>query len=263
MGAPDNTWYNRPEHLLTAAALKIDPRRVVGVPFDVRTEAPGTYDPYAAGAPVTIFGGGIRNAYDLVWHSNGFLYIPTNGSAAGGNCPASPVGVTQSVPGITNAPTQDDFLFKVEEGGYYGHPNPTRGNYVMNGGNPTSGVDPAEVITIGSNPGYPVGVQPDANYRGFAWNFGRNRSPDGAIEYVSSTFGGALANKLLVAEYSGGDDILAFELNADGSVAGVTQVMAGFSDPLDLVEDTRNGNIYVTEFFGGGQWGQISLLTPQ
>lgn len=263
MGAPDNTWYNRPEHLLTAAVLKIDPRRAVGLPLDVRTEAPGTYDPFAVGAPVTIFAAGIRNAYDLAWHSNGHLYIPTNGSAAGGNCPASPQGVTPSVPGITSAPTQDDFLFRVEEGGYYGHPNPTLGHYVMNGGNPTAGVDPAEVITVGSNPGYPVGVQPDVNYRGFAWNFGRNRSPDGLIEYKSSTFGGALAGKLLVVEYSGGDDILAFALNPNGTVAGVTQVMAGFSDPLDLVEDTRNGNIYVTEFFGGGQWGQISLLTPQ
>ena len=33
---------------------------------------------------------GIRNAYDLVWHSNGHLYVPTNGSAAGGNTPAVP-----------------------------------------------------------------------------------------------------------------------------------------------------------------------------
>jgi hypothetical protein len=262
MGAPDNTWYNRSEHLLSAANLRIDPRQVIGLPIDVRTEAPGTYNPYAAGAPVTIFGAGIRNAYDMVWHSNGFLYCPTNGSAAGGNCPASPAGVTPSVPAITNGPTQDDFLFKVAQGGYYGHPNPTRGQYVMNGGNPTAGADPAEVVTSGSNSGYPVGVQPDVNYRGFAWNFGRNRSPDGVIEYKSSTFGGALARKILVVEYSGGDDILALALNPDGSVSGVTQVIAGLQDPLDLVEDTRNGNIYVAEFFNGGQWGQISLLTP-
>jgi regulation of enolase protein 1 (concanavalin A-like superfamily) len=262
MGAPDDTWFNRSEHLLSAAVLKIDPRRLTGYPFNVQTESPGTYNPYAAGVPVTIFGMGNRNSYDLVWHSNGFLYCPTNGSAAGGNCPASPAGVTPVVPAITNGPTQDDFLFKVVQGGYYGHPNTTRGQYVMNGGNPTSGTDPAEVVTSGSNPGYPVGVQPDSNYRGFAWNFGRNRSPDGAIEYKSATFGGALTNKLLVVEYSGGDDILALALDANGNVSGVTQVIAGLNDPLDIVENQSNGSVYVAEFYNGGAFGQISLLTP-
>ena len=133
---------------------------------------------------------------------------------------------------------------------------------LMNGGNPTSGADPAEVVTSRSNPGYLVGVQPDANYRGFAWNFGRNRSPDGAIEYKSATFGGALTNKLLVVEYSGGDDILALALDANGNVSGVTQVIAGLIDPLDIVENQSNGSIYVAEFYSGGAFGQISLLTP-
>ena len=48
------------------------------------------YDPFAADAVVKIFATGQRNAYDLVWHSNGFLYVPTNGSAAGGNTPDDP-----------------------------------------------------------------------------------------------------------------------------------------------------------------------------
>ena len=42
------------------------------------------YDPFAEDAVVKIFATGVRNAYDLVWHSNGQLYVPTNGSAAGG-----------------------------------------------------------------------------------------------------------------------------------------------------------------------------------
>jgi len=54
-----------------------------------------------------------------------------------------------------------------------------------------------------------VDTQPDPNYKGFAYDFGRNRSTNGVIEYKSDTFGGALKNKLLVVEYSGGDDILA------------------------------------------------------
>ena len=273
MGAPDNAWYNRPERLLNAAVLRIDPTVTTGLPIDVQTEdydnTTGSYNPYAVGAPVQLFATGIRNAYDLVWHTNGNLYCPTNGSAAGGNTPASPTGITPAVPAVLNAPTQDDFLFKVVGGGYYGHPNPLRGNYVLNGGNPTAGVDPAEVVAVGKNAGYPVGTQPDANYRGYAVDLGRNRSPDGAIEYMSNTFGGALAHKLLTCEYSAGQDIVAVNFDANGNASadpntGKTeiQVFGGLTNPLDLTEDRRNGSLYVSEFLGGGASGRISLLRP-
>ena len=65
----------------------------------LRTE--DTEVPYvlADDAPVTIFAAGIRNAYDLVWHSNGYLYVPTNGTAYG-DTPASPPGVAPAVPGL-------------------------------------------------------------------------------------------------------------------------------------------------------------------
>ncbi|NJR66406.1 MAG: hypothetical protein HC772_15520 [Leptolyngbyaceae cyanobacterium CRU_2_3] len=122
-------------------------------------------------------------------------------------------------------------------GGYYGHPNPLRQEYILNGGNPTSGKDAAEVITQGANPGYPVGTLPDPDYKGFAYDFGRNRSPNGAIEYKSNTFNGALKNKLLVVEYSGGDDILSINLDANGNVSGTTQLASGFINPLDLAEN--------------------------
>ena len=272
MGAPDSAWYNRPERLLSATVLQIDPYRTTGLPINVQTEpcdahcqgtgTTGSYNPYAADAPVKIYATGIRNAYDLAWHSNGKLYVPTNGSAAGGNTPDDPR--TSANEGLTNVATQDDFLFKVEPGGYYGHPNPKRNEYVMNGGNPTSSIDPGEVVATGSYAGYAVGTKADPNWRGFAFNFGRNRSPNGVIEYKSNTFGGKLKGKLLVVEYSAGDDILALPLGADGNVlsSGVTQVIAGLSDPLDLIEDTRNGNLYVGELIGGGTSGQISLLRP-
>ncbi len=139
----------------------------------------------------------------------------------------------------------------------------------MNGGNPTTGVDPAEVVQEVSSrgtvyAGYSVGIQPDPDYQGFAYDLGRNRSPNGAIEYQSDTFGGALKNKLLVVEYSGGDDILALAPDASGNIprGNVTQVISGLTDPLDLVEDTKKnvGNLYVAELIDGGASGQISLL---
>ncbi len=46
----------------------------------MRTEAGGSYDPYDPGAALTIYATGVRNAYDLLWHSNGRLYVPVNGS---------------------------------------------------------------------------------------------------------------------------------------------------------------------------------------
>lgn len=284
MGAPDSAWYNRPERLLSGAVLRIDQGQFEQRPpggFNVQTEPytnkagqtvtnpQGYYNPndskWNGKAPVQIYASGTRNAYDLVWHSNGKLYVPTNGSAAGGNTPDDPR--TTANEALRNVATQNDYLFKVEKGGYYGHPNPKRNEYIMNGGNPTSGKDPAEVIAQGSYAGYPVGTKPDPNYRGFTYDFGRNRSPNGVTEYKSSTFNGALKNQLLVTEYSGGDDLLALKLDTNGNVVGATQAASGFSDPLDVVEDTKNngniGTLYVAELPNGGiAGGRITRLRP-
>lgn len=270
MGAPDDAWANRNERLLTGAVLQIDPNQTVPVGgLNVQTENRGTnnYDPYASGAAVKLYATGTRNPYDLVWHSNGKLYVPTNGSAAGGNTPNDPATTVNEA--LTGVGTQNDYLFKVAKGGYYGHPNPLRSEYIMNGGNPTSGVDSAEVVRQVTSTGtvyegYAVGTQPDPNYQGFAYDFGRNRSPNGIIEYKSDTFGGALKNKLLVVEYSGGNDILALETDINGDIprGKVTQVISGLSDPLDLIEDTKKniGNLYVAELINDGAAGRISLL---
>jgi hypothetical protein len=233
----------------------------------------GTYNPLAAGAPVTVYASGLRNAYDLVWHSNGQLYAPTNGSASGGSAPATPSPLPAScssridsgtngaytgpqVPGLTSVPTaQDDFLFRVVKGGYYGHPNPLRCEWVLNGGNPTSGVDPAEVSQ------YPVGTLPDRNWRGSSFDFGLHYSPDGAIEYKSTAFSSALRGKLLVVRYSAGDDIIVLTPGPSGDITSADAAvpgLSGFVDPLDLVENTANGNLYVTEL--GAQ--RITLLRP-
>ncbi|MEO6437384.1 MAG: fibronectin type III domain-containing protein, partial [Tepidisphaeraceae bacterium] len=150
---------------------------------------------------------------------------------------------------------QNDYLYNVVQGGYYGHPNPSRYEYVLNGGNPTSSTDPEQVTS------YPVGTLPDRNYRGAAFDFGGKRSPNGVIEYKSNAFGGALAGKLLVVRYSGGDDIIILTPDANGNiVASQTGApgMTAFNNPLDLIEDTLNGNLYVAELGGS----QITLLRP-
>jgi hypothetical protein len=293
-GAPDPTWYNRQEHLLSSALLRIDLTLLTG-PINVQTEplpppAPppdggtddagpppvfgpplpvwdgGIYDPHAPGAPVTLYGEGIRNAYDLVWHSNGHLYAPANGTAAGGNTPASPPGVTPVVPALISVPTQDDFLFDVVPGGYYGHPNVARGQYVLNGGNPTAGIDPDEVAPSDGGVGYPVGTLPDKNWKGSIYDFSRNRSPDGALESKGPAFGGALHGYLFVVEYSAGDDVVAVPIPPDGGTidrTGVLQIASGLSDPVDIAEDLATGNLYVAQLVqGGADGGAIILLRP-
>lgn len=279
MGAPDPAWYNRAERLLSGAVLQIDPTKTPPAGgFNVQTEnyvnssgvtTTGNYNPSATDAPVKIFATGVRNGYDLVWHSNGNLYVPTNGSAAGGRTPDNPATTVNE--GLTKVATRNDYLFKIPSGGggYYGHPNPKRNEYILNGGNPTNAVDTAEVVKpFPDSPysGYSVGTQPDPNYQGFAYDFGRNRSPNGVIEYKGDKFGGALKNKLLVVEYSGGDDILALNPGADGNIprGNVTKVFSGLTDPLDLIEDTKKnfGNLYVAELPNdGASGGRISLLS--
>lgn len=283
MGAPDSPWGFQPERLLSGATLRVDVSQITSPPLNVQTEAGNSYDPFVPGAPLTIFGRGIRNAYDLVWHSNGRLYVPANGSAAGGNIPrydASQGDCSTRPEGGYSGPvlddpsdvsgqyssdqtdgwrvnqTQSDFLFQVEEDGYYGHPNPARCEWIMNGGGAANDATRVE--------GYPSSVSADPNYRGIAFDFGLNVSPNGAIEYQSNTFGGALRGKLLVTRYSNFDDILAVDVDSSGTVVGSEPIVlqARFADPLDLVEDTRNGNLYVSEYDErGGQSSSSAKLT--
>ncbi|WP_345162583.1 InlB B-repeat-containing protein, partial [Pontibacter saemangeumensis] len=283
MGAPDAAWNFRPERLLTAAVLRLDivKAQQQSLPIDAKTEEGGSYNPKAPNAPLTIFASGIRNAYDLVWHANGQLYVPTNGSAAGGNVPALNAGSIWSngqvyngpdIPAMTNVrDTQSDYLFRVLKGGYYGHPNVLRNEYILNGGNPTAGTDPGEVVWTanGETYGYPVGTPREPLHQGWAFDFGLNKSPNGVIMYKSSAFDGKLKGKLLVCRFSGGDDIMVLEpgtTNLDIIRATEGSVIPGFrrpfANPLDVTEDTRTGNLYISEYFDGNGDGQprITLL---
>lgn len=277
LGKADSVWGMRNEHQLTAAILRLDTAAVVARrasgqgPLNVKTESGGTYNAFAANAPLTIYASGVRNAYNVLYHSNGRLYAPTNGSAAGGNTPGTPSNMFSNnrIDFAANGPytgpsvaaingvstTQDDFLFSIQQNGYYGHPNPTRSEYVLHGGNPTSGADPNEVLN------YSVGTKPDRNYRGAAFTFGKNFSPNGAIEYRSNSFKGALKGRILVTRYSGGDDVIVLSTDASGNITKADTGVAGLThlvDPLDLAEDLKTGCVFVVEF--GAE--RITLLRP-
>jgi hypothetical protein len=295
-GLYDKGW-QRDETLLAGAILRLDTKMlsVQKLPLDVKTTAnqevinkasssypkmaDGTYNPYSSISPLTIYASGIRNAYDLLWHSNGQLYIPANGSGGGGNSPASVNGTKRpdntfynrpDVASTEDIPVQHDWLFRVNPDrgvGYYGHPNPLRGEYVINRGYP-------------DNPAYSPKIKPDMNYRGAAFDFGFNKSPNGVIEYRSNSFNGVLKGKLLICRFSGGGDIMVLEpgsikrlhlvdnnkdsiydivRSSSGSGNYGLQGMVGFANPLDITEDIINGNLYVSEF----NWNENPNLTSQ
>jgi hypothetical protein len=255
-GAPDKKWNFRPERLLTAAVLRLDPKLAGDKTIDVKTDEGGSYDPTKPGAALTIYATGVRSGFDVLWHSNGSLYVALNGAAAGGNVPGSPNGASQFVPQINNiTETTNDLLLRIVKGGYYGHPNPRRGQYVLMGGNPTNGVDPQEITE------YPVGTKPGPNWVPPVYDFGKSISPNGMIEYKGDFFGGALNGKIIVTRFSGYDDLFVLSPGNDGSISQTLGGIDGFkqfTDPLDLVEDEKSGCIYVAEY--GGQ--KLSLLRP-
>ncbi len=271
-GVADNSWGSRPETLLTAAVLVFDKNDPAvqdaissGTPIDVKTgeawpggngdTSVGTYSPYATNAPLKIFATGVHNAYDLVWHSNGYLYVPTNGTAGDSESPdfnpndgtdysycstvradGRSAAQLPAVDGINNNSgatgmqgtheTQRDFMFVVgpNGGGYFGHPNPARCEWTLNIGNPLA--DKNEPGEGGGGSRYAVGTPPDPNYRGYSnvqmdeqvYDFGFNKSPNGIIEYKSDKFDGKLQGRLLVARFSNNNDIIVIQVADDGSV---------------------------------------------
>ncbi|WP_158267542.1 beta-xylosidase family glycoside hydrolase [Adhaeribacter arboris] len=303
MGAYDRSWQQE-ESLLAGTVLRLDLNKLTNftLPLNARTTADqslintapaesvwlidGTYNPYATNAPLTIYASGVRNAYDLVWHSNGQLYLPTNGSAAGGNSPASVPGTRRpdgtfydgpAVAATTGVQVQNDWLFRVNPQrplGYFGHPNPMRGEFLAFRG-------------FKDNNLYPVGTGSDANFRGAAFDFELNKSPNGIIEYKSETFNGALKGKLFVCRFSGGSDIVILEPGSkvydpaispendkkydivkvqSGSGLFGIEGLSGFANPLDITEDVQTGNLYVIEFNWNNsrdKTSQITLLRPK
>jgi glucose/arabinose dehydrogenase len=252
-GGPDQSWGFRAETPMSASILVADvlhdSRFAGSASVNVNTET--GYNPDAANAPVKIFAEGLRNPFDLVWHANGSLYSAVNESAAG-NTPAGPGGNPEALNGL---PAGRDYLARVIAGKYYGHPNPSRNHYVLNGGNPTAAVDPFET------PQYGVGVQPDAKYQRPILDLGLHRSANGIDQYTPNTFGAVMQGKLVIAEYSNGDDIIAVN---PANVADRFQVASGFFNPLDVRVSQSTGRIYVAEYGTDpdGSGGHITLLTP-
>ncbi len=184
------------------------------------------------GDDVSVFAAGTRNPYDLVVHSNGYVYATDNapsGPDASLTCSTSASGVSFH-----------DELNLIETGNYYGHPNRNRGRFDAR----QCTYHPPEG---GSGVGFtgPIAMLPE------------HCSCDGIAEYTASAFGGALQGDLLFAEYIGGR-VTRAELSADGrSVVSLSSLATGFSGSLDVAMGP-DGTIFVAELNAD----RISYLAP-
>ncbi len=256
--------WGRDETPLSATILVADVNAVGfgggSLPVDVQTTGPVNYDPNAPGAPVEIFATGTRNTYDMVWHSNGTLYTCINQ----GDYPTASTPSCGGAPALLS-PHSSEVLVKIQSGKYYGHPNPTRNECVLNGGNPTAGIDPWEITD------YPVGIAPDSDFDPSLLIYDLladgGLSPDGIAEYLAP---GPLQNNLLIAFFSNTFTIQSYALDGSGLVTSgdalrdVEGDAIKFIHPLDVTVHPVGGRVYVADFgfWGPGTGGGVWVLDP-
>jgi hypothetical protein len=273
----------RPEQPLCAALLVADVK-APGFDGDCRPDVDldgarmdsSGIAPHDVPCDVGVFASGLRNSFDAVFHSNGSVYATDNALGVEGTFPdLAPTPLAWDRSGSCEGPVRgaalnshnpgvrNDLLLRLDEGGYYGHPNPSRGECVFYAGNPTAAADTVIPQTGGGTTtldvtGYPVGLLPDPRYRPAMYSFGEHRSANGMIEYRSDAFCGALEGDLLVTYYANTDQIRRLTLSADGTrvvsegtLPRSTTAAGGATlvDPLPITQDPL-GRIYVGEFGG-------------
>lgn len=249
----------QPETPLSAAILAVDLNHKLWKsesPVDVRQ-----FDATTNPAALSVFATGIREAYDLCWHSSGGLFAGVNMNDTNDKTPAH-----NELPAVSARPAE--MMVRIVQGKYFGHPNPSRNEWVLLGGNPTEGVDPWEVTSL------PVGTQPEANFDPslLIRDLEKDKGPsaDGVCEWLND---GPLKHRLLFCFYTATRGIHSYKLSDDGTQIVDHQPLVDdddrilrFGAPLDVVFDPR-GWLYVADFSApergdSGKAGGVWLVKP-
>ncbi len=159
-------------------------------------------------------------------------------------------------------------MLRIVRGNYYGHPNPSRNEWVLLGGNPTSGIDPWEVAVL------PVGTQPEKSFDPslLIRDLEQDKGPsaDGVCEWTSP---GPLSGRLLFCFYTATRGIHTYKVSREGRSVSDPQALVDqqhrllrFGAPLDVVHDER-GWLYVADFSApsrgdSGKAGGVWLVKP-
>ena len=246
MGATDGTW-KRAEHLLSAAVLELDPAKLpANLPVDVST--PDMVKEPSSNRADREHLQPVRRqcAADVLRHRHPQRLRPglaqqrqpvrrhqrlgcrwQHPGRARDTCPrpapTAPTAATPvpSAPALTNnRQDETDYFFNVKKGKYYGHPNPLRCEYILNAGNPT-GYTGNPLFKVNA---YPAGQQADPNYDLANVNdAGMHASANGSLEYQNAgAFGGALKGKLVQVRYSANQELVTFDVRANGNLSSAT-----------------------------------------
>ncbi|MCH7721562.1 MAG: Ig-like domain-containing protein, partial [Planctomycetes bacterium] len=236
-GTPSLAFSSTPERYLSAALLRANVKgAAASFPIDVRNIngaadlIPGVFEIYATGT---------RNPYDFVFHSNGNLYLNDNGPNAGsGNTP----GPAQACSGGESIDPgfRADQLHIISQGDYAGHPNPARGECILDDG------------TMYSTPKTPL-----PNYTSPLLLFAAGNSTNGIEEYKADAFGAQMQGNLISATWAGNQNVRRAVLAADGQSVLFEENLAAFQQPLDVTVSS-DGTIFVAEHGGDA----ISALVP-
>ncbi|MGB5713586.1 MAG: malectin domain-containing carbohydrate-binding protein [Waterburya sp.] len=206
-----------------------------------------------ADAPMRVFADGLRNQYDIELTEDGQLYTVDNGS--NGNLGGNPVdanGTPTDQPGAgeaTNTPNNGgagdpEPLFLLEDGGYYGHPSPSRSNQDLpwtvydDDGNPDGSLSPNSVASLADlvpdgvdiADGFVIdpskftsdptrlaqsGIRIERNSAESNALITLGSSSNGLVEYTDDVFGGGLQGSLIVTQFNG--NITLLNLSDDGT----------------------------------------------
>jgi glucose/arabinose dehydrogenase/N-acetylneuraminic acid mutarotase len=274
-GAPAAFFGNVPEYALSGAILSVDLRRLGGRAYDLPTlddpSRSGVHDendPFGGnkglnqarlvpGGPVQVFASGLRNPYDVVVTAEGRVYTIQNGPNAGYG--GQPVG--EGPEGrCTNAPRKGgqrglDTLHLLHQHGYYGHPNPTRGN-------PQAAVPSEELPVPEAHPIECEYVPPSE--RNAMARFAA--STNGLAEYTASNLAGSLEGDLIAVALSG--EVYDLRLSDDGRRVLRRDVLARLAAPLDVTTQGSDaifpGTIWVAQYAGGTPTNDsIAVLEPR
>lgn len=193
----------------------------------------------APGLQIEVFASGLRNAYDLVLHSNGYIYATDNGPNGGINGNYGPASTGLTTQGGTPHPDHPDEVLLVERGNYYGHPNRARGVD-----------DPRQLL-------YYDDLTPSIPHQFMQQVAHVASSTNGLEEYRAAAFGGQLRGDLLVMHLFNG--MRFFELTQDGrSIVNPMGMSVPVSNAGLDIAVAPGGAIITCDYF----FGQIRVQVP-